>query len=301
MKHLDLFSGIGGFALGLQWAGGFETVAFCEIDKFCQKVLAKNFPNVPIFGDIHELTTDALERRGVTRIKLVSAGFPCQPFSVAGSRKGIEDERFLWAELFRVIATVEPKYLLIENVANLLKIQEGLIFAGILYDLSSMGYACEWGVIPASAVGAPHRRDRLFVVAYPDQVRTGYSRQSRTIYHANGNGANKKQGWQIIQHGTTRLCSDVSNANINRCGRRSPQHQKAETETRGLFFTPTGLSLPTGRKWDDLPTSRICRSSDGIPNRMDRLESLGNAVVPQLVQMLGQRLIEFDKEQNEAD
>lgn len=290
MKHLDLFSGIGGFALGLQWAGGFETVAFCEIDKFCQKVLAKNFPGKPIFGDIHDLTTNALEQRGIAEIELGTAGFPCQPFSQNGNKKGIDDERFLWAELFRVVRDIQPKYLLLENVPNLLRVQKGLVFTGILYDLSSLGYAVEWAVIPASAVGAPHKRDRLFIIAYPQS-----QRQERGESQLQA-----PESWRHIEAGPGAVPTNVPDTHSRRQRRRTTQHQKAEAQTRGVFFSPTGFSLPAGGSWNDLPSPAICRSSDGIPHRMDRLKSLGNAVVPQLIQMLGQRLIEFDKELNET-
>lgn len=284
MKHLDLFSGIGGFALGLQWAGGFETVAFCEIDKFCQKVLAKNFSDVPIFGDIHELTVDALASAGIAEIDLITAGFPCQPFSITGKQQGTDDKRFLWSELFRVIWDIRPKYIILENVPNLLRVQKGLVYTGILYDLSAMGYAVEWGVIPASAVGAPHKRERVFIVAYPDSQRYEWREpQLQTL-----------KSRRHIEAGTGALSSIISDPQRKR---REGKHVQTQPKEYRYFNAETPI-VSTGGHWNDLPTSRICRSSDGIPHRMDRLKSLGNAVVPQLIQMLGTRLIEFDKELN---
>lgn len=168
---LDLFSGIGGFTLGMESTGYYETIAFCEIDKFCQKVLNKHWPYVPIIEDIHDVTNETLEQCGVGQVDLITAGFPCQPFSVAGHRKGTQDERFLWPELFRVITDIKPRFVILENVPNLLRIQNGLVFTGILYDLARTGYDAEWQIIPASAIGAPHKRERLFVVAYTHSER----------------------------------------------------------------------------------------------------------------------------------
>ena len=119
MNHLSLFSGIGGLDLAAHWAG-MTTVAFCERDSFCQKVLAKHWPTVPIFGDIHELTADALSGRGIDRIDIVSGGFPCQPHSVAGRRKGADDARYLWPQMRRVITEIGPRWCVIENVAGIL-------------------------------------------------------------------------------------------------------------------------------------------------------------------------------------
>jgi DNA-cytosine methyltransferase len=163
MKVIDLFSGIGGFSLGLESTGGFETVQFVENNKWCQKVLAKNFPNVPITGDIKNYEPKRSERIG-----LVCGGFPCQPFSVAGKRKGTEDDRHLWPEMLRIIKSVKPKYIIGENVRNLTSIQEGMVFEQVCTDLENEGYEVQSFVIPASAVNAPHQRYRVWIVAYSD-------------------------------------------------------------------------------------------------------------------------------------
>lgn len=154
--HLDLFSGIGGFALAAQWAG-FETVAFCEIEDFPRKVLEKNFPGVPIHRDIKEL--DGNEYGSVD---LITGGYPCQPFSLAGKRKGYADDRHLWPEMLRVITQAKPTWVVCENVYG--HINLGL--DDVLADLESEGYAAQPFVVPAGAVGAPHKRDRVWVVAY---------------------------------------------------------------------------------------------------------------------------------------
>jgi len=158
LKVLDLFSGIGGFSYGLDHLQGFETVAFCEIDKFCQKVLKKHYPNVPIFEDIKKLTCKE------TEYDVICGGFPCQDISVAGLKKGITNETRsgLWFEYKRIIKEVKPRWIIIENVRNLLN--NG--FATVLKDLHEIGFDAEWQVIPARSVGAPHLRERVWIVAY---------------------------------------------------------------------------------------------------------------------------------------
>ena len=161
MKVIDLFSGIGGFSLGLESTGGFETVQFVENNEWCQKVLAKNFPNVPITGDIKNYEPKRSERIG-----LVCGGFPCQPFSVAGKRKGTEDDRHLWPEMLRVIKASKPRWVIGENVRNLTSIQEGMVFEQVCTDLENEGYEVQSFIIPASAVEAPHQRYRVWIVGY---------------------------------------------------------------------------------------------------------------------------------------
>ena len=157
--HIDLFSGIGGFALAAEWAG-FETVAFCENEPFCQRVLKKHWPDVPVFDDIRSF--DGTKFRGAT---LLTGGFPCQDISVGNtSGKGIDGERSgLWVEMCRIISEARPAFAVVENSANLLK--RGL--GGVLWDLAEVGYDAEWHCIPATHIGAPHNRDRIWIVAYP--------------------------------------------------------------------------------------------------------------------------------------
>jgi DNA (cytosine-5)-methyltransferase 1 len=165
---LDLFSGIGGFSLGLERTGGFETVAFCEINKKAQQVLNKHWPDVPIYEDIKELTLERLQSDGVRLPRAICGGFPCQDISLAGKGEGIVGERSgLWSEMFRLIRDVRPTWAIIENVSALRS--KGL--ALVLQDLSEIGYCVEWHCIPASAVGAPHERDRIWIVAHPNQPR----------------------------------------------------------------------------------------------------------------------------------
>ena len=167
MKVLDLFSGIGGFSLGLERAG-METVAFCEFDKHAQKVLAKHWPHIPIHEDIREL--DATQYRG--SVDVVCGGFPCQDLSSAGVQRGFDGERSsLYREMLRIIGECRPRYAIFENVTGLLTGEDGRWFAKFLYDLAEIGFDAEWHCIPATAVGANHNRDRAWIIAYPNSKR----------------------------------------------------------------------------------------------------------------------------------
>ena len=165
MRHLDLFSGIGGFALGLEATQQIKTVAFCEIDKYCTKVLNKNWPEVPVYNDIKELTHDKLKADGIDNIDIITGGYPCQPFSVAGNKKGVEDPRHLWPEYFRLIKECRPTWVIGENVAGHIKL--GL--DAVQEDLESEGYSLRTFSISASSIGAPHQRERVWTVAYSER------------------------------------------------------------------------------------------------------------------------------------
>jgi len=199
-KHLDLFSGIGGFALAARWAG-IETIGFCEIDKYAQKVLEKNFPGIPIYEDVTKLNGSEFKD-----IFLITGGFPCQDISIAGKGAGIEGERSgLWSELFRIIGEVGPKYALIENVP-------ALTFRGgtrVIGDLAEIGYDTEWQIVGADDVGAPHRRKRIWIVAYPkhstDRTKGGEERKEESIQ-----GINRETGLPRLSGGTDSNTGDVA-------------------------------------------------------------------------------------------
>lgn len=164
---LDLFSGIGGISLAAEWAG-IKTVAFCEIEPFCQKVLKKHWPEVHIFDDIKNLSADALRGRGInTDIDIIAGGFPCQPFSVAGKQRGTKDDRHLWPEMLRIIKEVKPSWVIGENVIGFVD----MALDTALSDLETIGYSAQSFIIPACSVNAPHRRDRIFIVANTDSNR----------------------------------------------------------------------------------------------------------------------------------
>ena len=247
MKVLDLFSGIGGFALGLE-AAGFETAAFCEIDPYAQKVLKKNWSGVPIYDDVRRITADRLVSDGI-RVDVITGGFPCQDISTAGRQAGIVGERSgLWSECSRLLGDIRPRYAIFENVTNLLTGDGGDWFKRVLWDISTVGYDAEWHCIPASAIGAHHHRDRVWIVAYPSSKRLQGGQEARN------NGKDRQE----------------------------PRNQLI-----------TGLSGVQGGVWEAEPN--VGRVANRVPARSHRLRCLGNAVVPQIPELIGRQIMEAER------
>jgi DNA (cytosine-5)-methyltransferase 1 len=256
LKVLDLFSGIGGFSLGLERTGGFETVAFCEYEDFPRKVLAKHWPDVPCFPDVRTLKGTDIEGT----VDVICGGFPCQDISVAGKQAGIADgtRSGLWSEIVRLAGELRPKYIIVENVANLLagpSERRGGWFGRILGDLAECGYDAEWENIPAAALGAPHRRERVWIIAYPSGTRT-----ERLV-----------KGRSLSQIG--------------------PWGWRGETDLR---------EIRPYREGDLWPKPLIRRMDDGVPDRTHRLKALGNAVVPQIPEMIGYAILEAELQKQAA-
>lgn len=252
MRHLDLFSGIGGFALAARWAG-IDTVAFCEIDGFPRKVLAKNFPGVPIHGDIKDLDGNQYEG-----IDIITGGYPCQPFSVAGSQKAEKDDRHLWPEMFRIISQAKPAWVICENVPGHIKL--GL--DKVLHDLEGIGYTAQPFIIPALATGKPHRRDRIYIVAYS----TGHGFNESTT--CSGNEKANAEWWQKRQ-----------NKDRDDEGRSSLRIkvERRSCEARGRRIKPPEI-----------------RVDDGLPDRMDRNKAIGNSIVPQVAFNILKSIVAMD-------
>ncbi|MBD2566173.1 DNA cytosine methyltransferase [Nostoc linckia FACHB-391] len=170
-KVLDLCSGIGGFTLGHLISGGFETVAFCEINSYCQQVLNLRFPHIPIIPDIHDITTESLYGVGVTKVDGIIAGLPCPPFSLAGKRLASQDSRNLFGEFFRNMREIRPQWAIVENVPGLITAESGQFFHAVLWEFASLGFHVEWGVLSANQVGAVHKRERIWIIAYSQSPR----------------------------------------------------------------------------------------------------------------------------------
>ena len=277
-------------SLGLERTGGFETVAFAEIDPYCQRVLRKHWPDVPVYDDVRNLKAapvddteggtmwnDGKNERSFLReinsptgpslrcrIDVICGGFPCQDISVAGKGAGIDGERSgLWKEYARIIGEVQPRYAIIENVAALL--HRGL--SDVLFDLSALGYDAEWHCIPASAVGAPHRRDRVWIVAYPNGGRQQqYNDDEWPISEPDA-------GCDVADADQPRLSFGDMLAGI--------LHGKGSGHARE--------DAPLGSWWQSEPD--MGRVAHGVPARVDRLRSLGNAVVPQIVTLIGRAIM----------
>ena len=165
LKILDLFSGLGGFSLGLERTGNFETIAFCDNDKYSNLVLQKHWKGAKIYNDVKEITKEKLESDGIQFPDIITGGFPCQPFSVAGKQKGTSDDRHLWPEMFRIIKEFKPRWVIGENVKGLVNLQDGMVFETVCTDLEGEGYEVRTFNIPAAGVQAPHRRERLWIIA----------------------------------------------------------------------------------------------------------------------------------------
>lgn len=269
MRVLDLFSGIGGFSLGLERAG-MHTVAFCEIDPYCRAVLRKHWPDVPCYEDIRELTATRLAADGIG-VDVICGGFPCQDISDAGKRAGLEGERSgLWREYARLIGEIRPRFVIVENVAALL----GRGLGDVLGCLAALGYDAEWHCIPAAAVGADHLRDRIWIVAYP-------------------NGAGRKSlDERGRQQRSAQMGSDASDDNSPRLSRR--QQAGTLSENGAELSARLGSSLSAALPFPSLDGAGspvLGRGEDGIPNRMDRMHALGNAVVPQIPEMIGRAIM----------
>jgi DNA (cytosine-5)-methyltransferase 1 len=263
LRVLDLFSGIGGFSLGLERTGGFKTVAFCEIGPFPRKVLAKHWPEVPIYHDIRELTADQLAADGIS-VDVICGGFPCQDISVAGKGAGLAGERSgLWSEFTRLIGEVRPRYAIVENVAALLN--QGL--SDVLGDLAALRYDAEWHCIPASAVGAPHRRDRVWIVAHPNNQRQLQSQ----------GGKRDERRW----------IGDGGDAVADGRFERLQISWQEPNGSHGIVC----WRMPTASDWWTTEPD-VGRVAHGVPSRVDRLKGLGNAVVPQIPELIGNAILE---------
>jgi DNA (cytosine-5)-methyltransferase 1 len=329
MRHGSLFTGIGGFDLAAQWMG-WENVFQVEWDKWCQKVLAKNFPDALRFGDIVEFnkmlqdgknTTDAESRESgeqkagngrqntgrrskktygqlsLGHIDIITGGFPCQPFSHAGKRKGVDDSRYLWPEMLTTIRIFKPSFVVGENVAGLVSMENGKTLERILSDLENEGYQTESFIIPACAVGAWHRRDRIWIVA---------NRQSQQGSSGNNGGKQREvsQEEQIKFRGMGCQFSTNSISQRGCSGNTDGEYAENVRQLRGSEEYGSGNFIPSvggmasrlpswmDRYWDREPEG-IPRVATGVKNRVDRLKGLGNAIVPQIALQLFKAIAEY--------
>lgn len=229
MTHLDLFSGIGGFALAAKWAG-FQTVQFVEIDAYCQKVLAKNFPGVPIHDDVRTFRGD-----GIGGVDLLTGGFPCQDVSDAGLRAGIEGERSgLWTELHRAISEIRPRFVVVENVTGLLRRGMGKV----LGDLSEIGYDAEWSTVSACSMGAPHSRERVFIICYPARCdyRTEFTRSQAAPVRERWLPEFKRGHWWDSEPGVCRVADGIPSELDCIRGIEDDQKRGAKSESEARFL-----------------------------------------------------------------
>jgi DNA (cytosine-5)-methyltransferase 1 len=268
LRVLDLFSGIGGFSLGLERTGGFKTVAFCEIDPFCRKVLAKHWPKVPCYDDVRTLTGERLSADGVS-VDVVCGGFPCQDVSLAGRRVGLDGDRSgLWAEYGRLVGELRPQFVIVENTPGLLS----LGMDRVLGDLASLGFDAEWHSIPACYVGADHIRDRVWLVAYPNV------RHSRHEFRpVQSPGEVVEDAPDAVRSGLSRRCHTGADF----------AHAEELTARPRLAFDAAPAFSREYREHKPVLGRRV----HGVSSRVDRLRALGNAVVPQIPELIGNAIL----------
>jgi len=290
----SLFTGIGGIDLGLERAG-MQCRWQSEIDPYASRVLAKHWPDIPNLGDVTKI-----DWRNVERTDVVAGGYPCQPFSVAGRRDGDDDSRHLWPYFRNAICVLRPRYALLENVSGHLS----LGFGHVLADLAALGYDCRWDCIPAASVGAPHLRDRVFVIArdtrteqrrpMADSDNTGSRDALRTRWHAPWDGN------QNVADTDSERCEKQQSATVaNQSGFRSRSSDEAMADTNRERLerprtkqqtTRAARGVAKSRHWETEPA--MGRLANGVPSRVDRLRGLGNAVVPQVAEHVARIIIQ---------
>jgi DNA (cytosine-5)-methyltransferase 1 len=335
----SLFSGIGGFDAGLERAG-MRIVWQCESDDFCRRVLAKHWPDVPCYEDVCELRGTG--RQAVAPVDVLCGGFPCQDLSYAGAGAGLAGARSgLWSEYARIVGELRPSYVVVENVAALLARGLGTVLA----DLAALGYDAEWDCIPASAVGAPHRRDRIWLVAYPNgqgehdgPIDAEVGRASQPMADSASGGRERgmqrdgsgqacviggcrsgdtahadtavgREGSVVARHGgrdvadapSARLEGSTGQAALGERGPSlklagGPEVGNADGSSADAYAPPGGSWGTVGEPgwWSAEPD--VGRVAHGVPARVDRLRSLGNALVPQIAQWIGERIMSYEQE-----
>ena len=295
MQHIGLFEGIGGFSIAGRWAG-WETIAWCEWDEKCQRVLKHHFPNADAHGDI--TTTDFTRYAG--QVDILTGGFPCQPYSSAGKRLGKEDDRHLWPEMLRAIREVQPRWVVGENVRGLTNWNGGLVFDEVQADLENEGYEVTPYLLPACAVNAPHRRDRIWFVAHNTCKLDGWKGRKTEASNCGWGSIQYEQKGGEVWHRYSPIGESrpTPNPNEKRLERETAYGNMAREER----FVQRG----PGRQWENFPTqSPVCGRNDGFPGglvgitfpkwREFAIGALGNAIVPQVAFEIFKAINEYEK------
>lgn len=283
-KVLDLFSGIGGFSLGLERTGKFKTVAFAEIDDYCNKVLCSHWPTVRRYNDVREINRPRLQKDGIEP-NVICAGFPCTDVSCAGKRVGITGSRSgLWSECARLIGEIRPQFAVLENVAALRS--RGL--DRVLGDLAALRYDAVWNCIAAEEIGAPHRRDRIWIIAYP---------ASSNLADAPGSGLALGKSLTGYQEEELQTAVRDSRRAIESGVGRGAHGLPAELD-RGLSDLNVWPRLPIDANGQDAWEQGISRIDTQAPHRVDRIRALGNSLVPQIAELIGRAIIDAEANRN---
>jgi len=310
MNHLDLFSGIGGFSLALEKVG-FKTVGFCEVDPYCRLLLQKHWKGVTIHNDIKKLEAKDIREP----IDILTGGFPCQPYSVAGKQKGTDDNRYLWPDMFRVIKEIKPTFIIAENVRGIVNIQDGMVFETVCSNLESEGFEIQPFIIPAAGVGAPHKRERVWIVGYSkhngsltSKIRRGnkeadagtQKRQNQTIEPKRTSRSND---YEVMENSRRELHEgssvrekneDENRKEITNQYQRSSstsKHHVADSKRIYVQGQQSGSGQEQSRReswWEFEPN--VGRVANGVPGRVHRLKGLGNSIVPQIAEEIGKAI-----------
>ena len=281
LRYGSLFSGIGGIDLGMDMAG-FECAWQVEIDDYCRQILDKHWPGVPKYKDIYEVKGEEIEP-----VDILCGGFPCQPVSVAGKRGGVDDERWLWDEFYRLICELRPRWVVAENVTGLFSANSGRAFAGVLRDLAEGGYDAVWDVYPAGGpggVGAPHRRERVFLVAHTDSPQSVKdARDVREEFKVSK--VNRQDISTVVSGGSSEDVADTY-------GKR---RRSGYTERENAKDVRQSPRCKINGQWDIEPN--VGRVANGVSRRVDRLRALGNGVVPQVAYKVARMIYEYTEKE----
>jgi len=294
LKLLDLFSGIGGFSLGMEATKRIKTIGFVEKDKFCQKVLNKNFKNIPIEEDIRNVKGQRYTA------DIVSGGFPCQPFSVAGKRRGTDDDRYLWDETLRVVAETKPKWFVGENVEGIVNISNGEVLQQIQKDLEKEGFQVQCLIIPASGIGAWHQRKRVWIIGCNlSNTNSRLSIRENEEIQTRGNTINSSS--KDVSNSNSRLRRGRGTEQESRTNQiwsfYSPKEKQTEQHIRSKAVRCDALSKQTKTWWQT--QSELCGVPDGVSYELDkgrsnRIKALGNSIVPQIAYEIGKAIVDAE-------
>ena len=309
LKLLDLFSGIGGFSLGLESTGFFETIAFVEKDKFCQKVLKKNFKNITIEGDIRNVKGERYAA------DVITGGFPCQPFSIAGKRKGTDDDRYLWYETIRVVRECKPRWFIGENVEGIINIQDGMVLRQVCTDLEEEGFEVQCLIIPASGIGAWHQRKRVWILAYSNNNGSYRQKRNETIESSNEQEnrlsvgddkdvpntiSERLQGFNCEQKSSEKKQRQFTGKNDEDVWNTESTRQSSSSMGPGKreFGRASSWGKQCESNWWKAQ-SKLCGVPNGLSygldkDRANRIKSLGNSIVPPIARQLGLAIMKVE-------
>jgi DNA (cytosine-5)-methyltransferase 1 len=326
LRVLDLFSGVGAYSLGLERTGGFQTVAFCELEDYPRRILRKHWPDVKIYEDVRELTGARLAADGIVPDWIV-AGWPCQDISSAGTGHGLDGARSgLWSEIARLAGELRPRGLLLENSSNLLSINGGRDFGTVLGDLAALGFDAEWHCLPAAAFDAPHIRDRLWIVAHladtarlqrgreeqrSKRQRVGQGCEPQDVAYAYGIGrqgqgqsrdainpaADRKGKTTQPEHGRQAMADSANDGRRPRWAGRTASHGEGSGDTprpaaaNADSFAPIGTAIARIERHSWEPEPGLGRVATGIADRVDRLRAIGNLNPPIIPETIGRAIL----------